>query len=183
MRNKRTLLPVFLLVLSVGLAQAASKQWLHLYVEDSNKDETVRINIPLSLVEAMLPLVEQKGIKDGKIHLNQRDIKVKDLRNVWRELRVQGDSEYVSIENPETKLRVYTQGDYLYVTPEETSKSKVDVKMPLSVVDAMLSGEGDELNLMAAVRALQDSGVRDIITVKDHKTTLFVWIDNSNKGR
>jgi hypothetical protein len=183
MRTKTNFLLTVLFLLSAFAAHATSKQWLHLYVEDANKDETVKVNIPLSLVEAMVPLVEQKGIKDGKIKLNQKEVNVKDLRNVWRELREQGDNEYVSIEKPDMRLRIYTEGDFLYVKPEETSKSQVDIKMPLSVVDAMLSGDGDELNLMAAIRALQDSGVREIVTVRDRDKTLMVWIDESNRGK
>ncbi|HEY4492763.1 MAG TPA: hypothetical protein VJ521_07210 [Acidobacteriota bacterium] len=183
MRITKSILFVLFLALAVATAQAESKQWLHLHAEDSHKNETVKINIPLTLVEAMLPLVEQKGVKDGKIRLNEKDINVRDLRKVWNQLREEGDMEYASIQNRDTSLRIFTKGEFFYVEPDADSRKQVEMKIPLAVVDAMLSGKEDELNLMAAVRALQRSGVRDIITVKSEDSTLRVWVDESNRAK
>jgi hypothetical protein len=173
-----------MLVLALAVsAQAASKQWLHVHVVDNGSEgpESVKVNIPISLVEVMLPMVEEKGLENGKIRLEDKDIKVEDLRKIWNTLKEEGDSEFVSIQSKDANVKVMKQGGFLLVQTDDESKSTVDIKLPLAVVDAMLSGKGEELNLMAAVQALQDSGIKDLITVKDKEATVRVWIDDRNE--
>jgi len=183
MRKKSLILSAALLVLLAGVTTAASKLWVHVHVEDATKEETVKINLPISVIETMLPIVEQKKLRDGHIKLNDSEFRVEDLRKVWNDIRDEGDMEFISVQGRDKNVRVFIEGNYLLVQPEEKDKSKVDIRIPLKVVDAMLSGKGDELNLTAAVKALRDSGVRDIITVKDEDTSVRVWIDDKNLGK
>jgi hypothetical protein len=177
---RKLFLSCLALFLMAGISQAAG-QWVHVHVDNPAKSEKVKINIPVSLMETMLPLIEEKGVQKGKIKLEDKELKVEDLRKMWNELRKQGDAEFLSVEDKDTSVRVYTEGNFLMVQPEKASKEKVKIKVPLSVVDALLSGHGDELNLTAAVKALKDSGVRDIISVQDDENIVRVWIDENNK--
>ena len=123
----------------------------------------------------------EKGMEKGKLRFDNKEVRVEDLRKIWKELRDAGDMDFMTIENRDTNVRVGIEGNFLLVQPQERlKKSKVKIRIPLQVVDAILSGNGEELNLMAAIRALQDSGVRDIITVEDRDTTVRVWIDENN---
>jgi len=45
------------------------------------------------------------------------------------------------------------------------------------VVDALLSGPGEELNIKAALAAMQQKGTGDILVVNDHQTQVRLWID------
>lgn len=173
-----------LLVLMLSLtASAASKQWLHVHVQDNGTEgpQTVKVNIPISLVEAVLPMVEEKGIEGGKIQIHEKDFKIEDLRKIWAALKDEEDSEFVSVESKDANVKVMKQDGFLLVRSDEKSDATVDIKLPLSVVDAMLSGKGDELNLMAGVQALKDSNVKDFISVKDKDSTVRVWIDGLNE--
>jgi hypothetical protein len=184
MRLKHFLLSASLLVLLAGVSAAASKMWVHVHVQDSTKEETVKINLPISVIETMLPIIEQKKMRDGQIKINESEFRVEDLRKVWNDIRDEGDMEFVSVQGRDSNVRVYIQGNYLLVQPEEKhKKSKVDIRIPLKVVDAMLFGKGNQLNLTAAVKALRDSGVKDIITVTDEDTSVRVWIDDKNLGK
>lgn len=183
MRKTKSLLFLGALLMTAGIAMAASQQWVHVHIENPANEERVRLNIPITLVESMMPLIEEKGMEKGVVRLHEKDLTVKDLRDMWKQIRQQGDSEFVSIQNRDTNIRVFTKGGYLYVQPQDSSKKNVDIRLPLAVVDAMLSGQGEELNLKAAVKALKDSGVKDIITVKDEEKTVRVWIDESNQAR
>ena len=51
--------------------------------------------------------------------------------------------------------------------------------MPVSLVDAFLSGEGEEGNIQAAVAELQKRR-GDIVRVKDDDSNVRVWIDEQN---
>jgi len=184
MRMKNLLLSFTLVLLCAGISSAASKMWVHVHVEDTAKEETVRINLPISVIETMLPIIQEKQLREGHFNFNDRDLKIEDLRKVWNDIREEGDMEFVSVEGRDGNVRVYIEGNFLLVQPEEKSKgSKVDIRIPLKVVDAMLSGKGNELNLTAAVKALRDSGVKDIITVKDKHSSVRVWIDDKNQAK
>ena len=51
--------------------------------------------------------------------------------------------------------------------------------MPVSLVDALLSGEGDEVNIQAAVAELQKRR-GDIVRVHDSDSNVRIWIDEQN---
>ena len=46
------------------------------------------------------------------------------------------------------------------------------------MLDALLSGEGDELNIEAAIRALVEQGEGELVTVSGDDETVRVWVDN-----
>jgi hypothetical protein len=175
----------FLLILVLGAltvpTSAASKQWLHVRVETPKKGgEMVSVNIPLSLAEAVLPMIKEKDISGGKIRIEDKDITTQDLKKIWAAVKAEGDAEYVTVQNADMNLRVAIQGNYLVVRTDEKSKSQVEITLPTQVVDALLSGEDDTLDLLAAIRALQETGTRDIVSIRDEDTHVRVWIDEIN---
>lgn len=182
MPKTKLFLTVFAILLA-GVASAASNQWVHVHIENPSNQEKVKMNIPIALVETMMPLIEEKGVERGVIRLHEKDMSVKELRSMWKQIRAQGDNEFLSVENRDGSFHVFTKGGFLLVQPDNHSRKNIDIRIPLAVVDAMLSGEGEELNLTAAIHALKDSGVRDIITVKDDDKTVHVWIDESNQAK
>jgi len=185
MKTKNLLLSAVLVLLCAGFASASTKMWVHVHVEDSAKEERVKINLPLSVIEAMLPMIEEEQIRKGSLRINDHDLRVEDLRKMWNEIRDEGDMDFVTVEGREGNFSMKIQGNYLLVQPDDKSKGhkKVDIRLPLQVVDAMLSGKGNELNLTAGIKALRDSGVKDIITVNDEDTSVRVWIDDKNLGK
>jgi len=56
----------------------------------------------------------------------------------------------------------------------------VDIQIPLVVMEALLSGGEDELDILAAIRALRDHGDVELIRVTDGTETMRVWIDSQN---
>jgi len=180
---KRSLIVLFLLIACVGIASAASKQWVHINVDKPREEEKVKINIPVSLVENLLPLVNQENMHHGTMCLNHHDIDVSELREAWKNLRAEGDGEYMTIEKRDMNLHVYTKSGFFYVQSDAQSRQQIDMKIPMDVVDALLSGKGDELNLTAAIHALEGSGVHDVLSVKNDEGTVRVWVDESNSAK
>jgi hypothetical protein len=56
----------------------------------------------------------------------------------------------------------------------------VDIKIPFPVVEALLSGGKDEINVLAALRALGNYQNIDLVTVNDADSTVRIWVDSSN---
>ncbi len=63
---------------------------------------------------------------------------------------------------------------------KSTEKSRVDVKIPMKVVDALFSAGKDELDLVAALRALSAHGDTELVSVKSDENTVRVWLDSKN---
>jgi phage tail protein X len=189
-----TLLPA-----SGALAQAGPA-WLHVRVEETDKASKVRVNVPMGVVEAVLKaspgLIEEHGkLKLGDHH----GMKLSDMRNVWKQLAAAGDAELVSVESAEENVKVQRKGDVVQIfvdskpgaaktaakaekAPGEPAGKRhgtVRVEVPVSLVDALLSGEGDEANIQAAVAELQKRR-GDIVRVEDGESNVHIWIDEQN---
>jgi len=64
--------------------------------------------------------------------------------------------------------------------PANAHESRVEIKVPMKVVDALFSAGKDELDLVAALRALSASGDSELVSVKDDENTVRVWLDSKN---
>lgn len=180
-RTKTTIL--FLAVMLAGaIVQAQSKEWLHIKVDDPRKEETVRVNIPIALMETLLPMVQENAIRNGKIRIHDKSVSKDELKKLWSSIKQEGDTEYLTIEKPGETVTVSMQGKFFVVQTEQDSEKSVNIKIPAAVMDAMLSGDGDEIDLMAAAKALRESGVKEIISVKDNDATVRVWIDSNKQA-
>jgi hypothetical protein len=184
MRRTRALWPAIAAALFLAAAPAAaSERWLHIRAEEGGREaQTVRVNVPLSLLESVAPLLQDAHLEKGKMKVGDSDLDRAKLRELWDAVRRAQDGEYVTVESPEERVRVAKSGDYLLVKVRGSGEKseRVDVKLPLPVVDALLSGNDDELNLVAAVRALKDRGDGDLVAVTDRSTVVRIWIDGKN---
>lgn len=179
---KKTTLTLLTLALAVGpVAAGNDTQWLHVAVDD--EPDRVRMNIPLNLVEAVLPLIEDTEFRHGHMDLDGHHVNREDIVNILRELEAAEDGEYLTVEDPYDTVRVAKEGDFITVQVNEQRRhhsEQVDIKVPVAVLEALVSGKGDELNLVAAVRALGEHGEGDLITVDDDGTKVRIWIDDQN---
>jgi len=157
--------------------------WLHVRVEEAAKKSRVSVNLPVSVVEAALQAAPEKILSDGRLRLGNEghDVKVADLRRAWKELRATGDAELVTVEEQDETVRIARAGNLVIVHVEKPAgRESVRVEVPVEVVDALLSGEGNELNIRAAFTLLQKRR-GDIVRVNDDDSTVRIWIDEGAK--
>jgi len=172
---------------------ASADKWLHVrVVEEGEKGETVRVNVPLSLAEAILPALKVNNhIDGGRIKISRHhdwdnDI---DFRAAFEAVKKAPDGEFVTVQKgKDEEVRVSKKDGYLLVavrddnTRRDGSKrtERVDVKVPMTVAEALFSGAKDELDILAAVRALARHGDTQLVAVEDGHTTVRVWVDSKN---
>ena len=178
-----------LLVLVMGMPAAGAQstqpeRWLHVRVDSvDGKGEMVRVNMPLSLAEKLLPAVHNERLRDGKVTINTSEVNGVDLRAVLDAVRATRDGEFVTVQNKDTDVKVSKKEGYLYIYARENKaekKTRVEIKVPMSVVDALVSSGTNELDVLAAVRALSKHGDSELVVVKDDKNTVRVWLDSKN---
>lgn len=179
-----------LLVVSAGALQAqpASQtaregaKWIHVRV-DEEEGAKVAINLPISLVDVAVDMAREEALDAGDFDLGEDSkVRIEDLRKMWRELKGAGDAEFVNVQDGDDHVRIFRQGDKVHVQVDEKDQKTVRIEMPSSIVDALLSSEGEELNLEAAARELGRIGQQDVVTIDDEGTRVRIWVDASNTG-
>jgi hypothetical protein len=194
-----SLAPVTLAQSASTSSSVATEQWIHVrVVSTEDKGETVRVNVPLEMAEKVLPAINKDNLHNGKVHIESAHLEDVDLRAMLDAVRSAKDGEYVTVQSRENDVRVAKNNGYLhvYVTERPSAKkdsakgepakangakeSKVEVKIPIKVVDALLSAGKDELDIVAALRALSANGDTELVNVKDSENTVRVWIDSKN---
>ena len=171
--------PIFFLF-GAGLISAQSSHWLHVVVDTGAAGEQVKVNVPLKLVETVLPMIEEQELTKGKVKLDDLPLTLSQMREIWQTLKAEGDFEIVSVQEANMDLRVFKEGEYLYVRSAEDAEQEVHVTLPSVVVDALLGGEGDQLDLMSAAKALAQTDAEELVRVRDGEETVRVWIDASS---
>jgi hypothetical protein len=185
MKRFVAVIPILALLLGTGFAEAKngepakeSAPWLHVEVtEGGEKSAEVRVNVPLSLAELALEVAAREGDLDDHLDLDDHEISMTDLRRMWKELREAGDAEFVTVREDDETIRVYRQGDLIHVDIAEGEGSSVKVDLPVRVVDALLGGAGDELDVAAAIAEIQKMTRGDIVRIQDGTDTVRVWIE------
>jgi len=175
-----------------ALASPADR-WIHIRVIESGPDgDRVRVNIPLSLAEAVLPTIRSDKFCNGKIKVDDHAFDQVDVRALLEAVRKTGDNQYVTVESKDQNVEVAKAGEFLLIKVHENCKhgakndqaskaqNTVDIKVPFKVANALLSGPNDELNVLAAVRALDEYQNLELVTVKDGSDDVRIWVDSNN---
>ena len=147
---------------SPGVAPASAEPWLHVKVVESGPDaDTVRVNVPLSLVEALVPLMEHaqdgdddsdeaaeaKDAKDAKsaaaaadrthrrhhhgMSINSHNVTPADVRALLEAFRQTEDGEYVAVDGVDEKVRVTKSGGFFLVDVEDRGEEREQVKVKM----------------------------------------------------
>src|SRR5207245_1451395 len=102
-------------------AQGAA--WVHVRVEESARQSKVAVNLPVSVVEAVLRAAPDKVVSKGCIKLGPggHDLSVADLRRAWTELKASGDAEFATVEDGDETVRVARAGNLVLVHVQKRS--------------------------------------------------------------
>lgn len=154
-----------------------AKPWIHVEVTENGGDGAkVKVNVPLSLAKMALDMAPEDVISHTHVRLENEDWTVSDIRQLWGELKKAGEAEFVTMEDGDETVRVFRKGDRLFVHVDGRHDETVRVEVPLSLVDALLSGPEDELDLAAALDELQTMD-GEIVRVEDGGDLVRVWIE------
>jgi hypothetical protein len=176
---------VALILLPSSLLHAESgSPWIHVQVREHDGSRAkVNVNLPLSVVQVAMAAAPDKIISDGHIridHHGHHDLSIPDLRRIWQELRDSGEAQFVEVEDDHEKVSVFREGDSIRIEIEdlddEPEKETVNVQVPIAVIDALFSGEGDELNIGDALDLLKEQR-GEIVRIEGGDADVRIWID------
>jgi hypothetical protein len=170
------------LLLSAGLAFAGSARaadWIHVEIDKPGATQ-VKLKLPMSLAGTALAMCGDRArINAGSIRVGSQDMDVTKLRETWKAVRAAGDSEFISIADQKADVKVSTKAGSLLVDVKEhgASGSTVRVSLPNEVVDALLSGEGNELAIDAALARLATAPKGDLVRIAGADQQVHVWLE------
>ena len=182
----------FVAVLLVGtLALAASpglsnstERYLHVKVNGLNTHELVRVNLPLSLAEKVIPAINNGQLRNGKVQIGNLAANQVNLKVILDALKTAPEGEFVTVQENDSNVRVAKErGQMIVHVSDKKGKENVDVTIPWEVAQALATDANEgELNVEAAVKALENAGDVTLVTVTSHDQTVRVWIDSQSSG-
>lgn len=162
---------------------AGTERYLHVKVEDGDKGESVNVNVPLSMAEKILPTINHHDLHQGRVSIHDAKMEDIDLRTILDAVRSAEDNEFVTVKEKDQDVRVAkSNGNIIvHIKDNRNKEEKVDVTVPMKVIDALLSTtKNNELDISAALRALSDAGDILLVTVQDAGQKVRVWVDSRN---
>ena len=187
MKRKPGLICIALACMLTLTTAGAADKWLHVKVEEKGaRGDNIDVNIPLSVVESMLPLIQVDELRNGKLHLEMEEFGEIDLRELAAALRETPDTDFVTVNSDDESVRVAKEGDFLVVRVEEHKKHSSDqirIRIPLAVVDALIGDSPNELDLIAGLRALTEYEGEALVDIRSDDSSVQVWIDSSPTGQ
>ena len=170
-------------LLSAPVGAQEPQSWIHVQIVGTDSaDGNMALNLPLSAVSAVVSMAPE-GIIDSEGRLmaaEENGVSVGDIRQMWRGIKDGGDVELVAMQQENRTVRVSRAGDQMEVRVDNAENDEtVRIDLPVVVVDALLSGDGDTLNIPAAIEQLgQLRG--DVVRVTEAARQIRVWIDEQS---
>jgi len=193
---KRAIQAAVMVLCMAGVAMAGTppERWLHVSVIDKDSGETVRVNVPIAMAEKVLGTIHQGNLHEGKIKIDGRFDDDVDLRALLEAVRTAPDNEFVSVQGPHEDVSVAKMGGNLVIHVRENGKkgdkkdgekkddSRVEVTVPMKLVDALVANGSKDLDVAAALRVLGEMGDMTLVTVQEAEQSVRIWVDSKNKA-
>jgi hypothetical protein len=178
----KTLLLVAVVVGGTVVWAASPERYLHIKVNNPKTEELVRVNVPLSLAEKVLPAINHGDLKNGNVQVGNFNANDVDVRALLEAVKSAPEGEFVSVQKPGEEVRVAKEhGQLVAHVRDKGGKERVDVTIPWEVAQALISETSDnQLNLSAAIKALQNIGDMTLVTVSGDDESVRIWIDSNN---
>jgi len=172
---------IILLLSATVVMGAPAERWIHVQVENvKGVSGNVSINLPIEMASAAISSIPTEH-HQGKFHI-QGSVNGTDLRAVLNAVRNSPDNVFITVERRDKIVSVAKSGRSLLIKiadkPDFTRHfdKTVAIKVPVSVVRAMLANNSDELDIGSGIRALTREGEIDV-TMNNEQQSVRVWTD------
>ncbi len=184
--KKVSMLIVLVLVAMVAAPLAAGgDRWINVHVQESHDNTNVEVRLPMAMLAVALDCVETEQLKNGKLKLDFHDTKI-DFKKLWQELRKYDNTDFVKVKSDKEQVFVSRQGDLFLIkvydrigkdgNPDK-AHTKVTVKLPVKLVDALMMSDDNEIDLKAFLNQLSEIPSGDLVEVQEKDTHVRIWID------
>jgi ribonuclease HI len=193
MKTMKYVLPLLAVLLSgtvvfaaTAVLAATTQRYLHVRVNNPVTHEMVRVNVPLSLAEKVIPAINHGKLRNGKVECNGFSADQVNLKAILDALKTAPEGEFVTVQESNSNVRVAKEhGELVVHVADKKGKGKenVDVTIPWAVAQALASDtDENELNVEAAIKALENAGDVTLVAVTGDNETVRIWVDSSSSA-
>ncbi len=170
----------FGLLLATFAFAATTTRYIHVRVSRPGGHELVRVNVPLTLAEQVIPAINHGQLRDGKVHIGHLDTNNVNVRAILEALKTAPEGEFVTVQDAGNDVRVAKEHGLMVVhVADKENNQNVDVTIPWDVAQALiLETSENQLNIEAAVKALENVGDMNLVKVTGRDQDVRVWVDS-----
>lgn len=178
-------LGVSALMVALAAPGQAADLWMHVQVHEGKYGDHVSVNLPVTAISTAVPIIHTQLDKNTHLRINSNELTVPQMRAIWKQLKASPDMNFVTVKEADQNVRITKSAGYvlIHVDSRDRDKDNVDLRMPIRVVDALLSGTDDQIDVAAGLQALASAGEGDLLTVTSAKDHVRVWVDHVPEGK
>lgn len=179
---KKTLIAlVAILALVAAPAAFAQEQtrWVNVHVTENSSNTNVEVHLPLNLVLTVLRNVDVENFHKGHVDLELDGDMGIDFAEIMAAVKDAPDGKFVTVTSDEADVNVHKKGGMLYVTVDQKDDemAKVQVTMPMEMMDALSFGEENTLDVAALLGSFDKLPNGELVKVTSNEANVRIWIE------
>jgi hypothetical protein len=178
-RTVFTLVAIAALLAAPAAYAADDTRWVNVHVTENSTNTNVEVHLPLNLVLTVLRNVDVENFHGGHVDLELDEDMDINFPEILQAVKDAPDGKFVTVTSDEADVNVHKQAGTLYVTvnQKEDEMAKVEVTMPLEMMDALTFGEENTLDVAALLEAFDSLPNGELVKVTSNEANVRVWIE------
>jgi len=180
MKRKVVILVAVAALLAAPAAYADDEtRWVNVHVTENSSNTNVEVHLPLNLVLTVLRNVDVENFHGGHVDLELDDDMDINFSEIMAAVKDAPDGKFVTVTSDEADVSVHKQAGTLYVTvnQKEDEMAKVEVTMPMELMDAFTFGEENTLDIAALLQSFDKLPNGELVKVTSNEANVRVWIE------
>ncbi len=167
---------------TVSVIAAETVPWIHVRVEEAGDGaETVLVNLPLSVLDAIESDLDDHLPHGGKVEIADCELTAAEYRELVKALEQSPRGREIVGRTGERSIVARREGeDVVLVGTNLRDDERATVRMPWPVARALAGrARGTDLDVPGALRALAAVPHREILVTDDDGTRVRIWVDET----
>ena len=180
MKSRVFTLVAIVALLAAPVAYGAEEtRWVNVHVTENSSNTNVEVHLPLNLVLTVLRNVDVENFHGGHVDLEIDEDMDINFPEIMQAVKDAPDGKFVTVTSDEADVNVHKQAGTLYVTvnQKEDEMAKVEVTMPMEMMDALSFGEKNTLDITALLQAFDNLPNGELVKVTSNEANVRVWIE------
>jgi hypothetical protein len=178
-RRVFTLVAIAALLAAPVAYGAEETRWVNVHVTENSSNTNVEVHLPLNLVLTVLRNVDVENFHGGHVDLELDDDMDINFPEIMQAIKDAPDGKFVTVTSDEADVNVHKEGGTIYidVNQKEDEMAKVQVTVPVEMMDALTFGEENTLDVAALLEAFDNLPDGELVRVTSNEANVRVWIE------
>ena len=178
-RRVFTLVAIAALLAAPVVYGAEETRWVNVHVTENSSNTNVEVHLPLNLVLTVLRNVDVENFHDGHVDLELDDDMDINFPEIMQAIKDAPDGKFVTVTSDEADVNVHKEGGTIHidVNQKEDEMAKVQVTVPVELMDALSFGEENTLDVAALLESFDNLPNGELVKVTSNEANVRVWIE------